>query len=865
MIKQLFSSSKRRTTAQAMVEFALALPVLLLVIYGLIETGRLIFIYASVVTAARQASRYGSATGVNTGRTPYYEDCTGITAAANSVAFINAFSSIQITYDHGLDSSGNPVGFVINNNPNQFPSCVNPWTSGLTLANGDRINVQVSAQYSPIVPLVPFKPFTITSSSSRTLLVSIPITVTSVPQSLTTSGLSLQKIPFPTTYDTPGQQITYSYNISNTGSSNVPGPITISDNKIANVSCPSGDLAAGASMTCTATYTITQADIDGLSISNTALALSSSGSSNVGAATVTAILNPKITLSKTGELLGSIDVGQPINYTYTLQNTGNMTLTSPYTITDDLVSTKNITCPTSDLAPGNSITCTGTYSITSKDINAGSVTNNASATAIVKGNGATTPPSNTASATVLTPPILLTITTDTASVTALNQVVTYTYRIKNPGTTNVSSPFTVTDNRITGITCPTGTITPGNSITCTGTHQFGQGDFDAGPLFIDQATATAQNSKNKTISSNPFSFSEPIALSFQLSLTKTANPTTQYVKGQNVTYTYVLMNTSNVTLTAPFAVADNKVATIGCPATPTSLAPNATITCGGGGALGGVYAITQADIDTGFVINQATATANYGGQIVTSNQASATVLTYNGARLTLKKTANTATYSAAGQTVTYTYTLINSGNVTLNPPFAVTDSLPLVSGVTCPSSSPIAPATSTTCTGTYVTTSTDMSNGSVGNTATATAVNSATSTTITSNQASLTITALGPVACDVRHSALKTAPFSMTIFNFSSTATISIAEIDIYYNNASPQAITSLTFGGSPIWSGSISTNPGVFKTFSGSVSISPGSNAGLIVFFGQPYSANGTERITVTFNQIGCPVLDSSNAGQYP
>ncbi|MGE5251945.1 MAG: TadE family protein, partial [Bacteroidota bacterium] len=53
-----------KSKAQAMVEFALALPILLLVVYGLLESGRLLFIYASVVTAARQAARYGSATGL---------------------------------------------------------------------------------------------------------------------------------------------------------------------------------------------------------------------------------------------------------------------------------------------------------------------------------------------------------------------------------------------------------------------------------------------------------------------------------------------------------------------------------------------------------------------------------------------------------------------------------------------------------------------------------------------------------------------------------------------------------------------------------------------------------------------------------
>src|SRR5512140_3035262 len=90
---------KTKTTAQAMVEFALALPILLLVIYGLLETGRLLFMYASVVTAARQAARYGSATGDNGSGTRYYNDCSGIMTAARRLEFIQRFNNITIAYD----------------------------------------------------------------------------------------------------------------------------------------------------------------------------------------------------------------------------------------------------------------------------------------------------------------------------------------------------------------------------------------------------------------------------------------------------------------------------------------------------------------------------------------------------------------------------------------------------------------------------------------------------------------------------------------------------------------------------------------------------------------------------------------------
>ena len=98
-----------------------------------------------------------------------------------------------------------------------------------------------------------------------------------------------------------------------------------------------------------------------------------------------------------------------------------------------------------------------------------------------------------------------------------------------------------------------------------------------------------------------------------LSLTKTAAPTTYSKVGDKITYSYVIKNTGNVTLTGPFTVADNKT-TVTCPTT-ASLAPGASITCSAS------YTITAADVTAGKVTN--TATAAGGG--VTSNTVTETV------------------------------------------------------------------------------------------------------------------------------------------------------------------------------------------------------------------------------------------------
>ncbi|MGC9469245.1 MAG: TadE/TadG family type IV pilus assembly protein, partial [Anaerolineae bacterium] len=51
--------AKARHRGQGLVEFALILPVLLLIIIGTLEFGRIMFIYVNITNAAREGTRYG--------------------------------------------------------------------------------------------------------------------------------------------------------------------------------------------------------------------------------------------------------------------------------------------------------------------------------------------------------------------------------------------------------------------------------------------------------------------------------------------------------------------------------------------------------------------------------------------------------------------------------------------------------------------------------------------------------------------------------------------------------------------------------------------------------------------------------------
>ena len=86
--------------------------------------------------------------------------------------------------------------------------------------------------------------------------------------------------------------------------------------------------------------------------------------------------------------------------------------------------------------------------------------------------------------------------------------------------------------------------------------------------------------------------------------------------------------------------------------------------------------------------------------------------------ISLEKSASISSYSAAGTLVTYSYTVTNTGDVTLNP-VTVTDPMPGLSPISCPATT-LSPAANETCTATYTTTQADVDRGSLQTTGTAT-------------------------------------------------------------------------------------------------------------------------------------------------
>lgn len=209
-------------------------------------------------------------------------------------------------------------------------------------------------------------------------------------------------------YTKPGDVVTYSFVATNT-TPKAPTNTTL-NTSLTNVritedsfsgvgdmsafSCTPAQgstLASGAKLTCYATYTVQQGDVDAGRMTNTARA---TGTPAVGPAvtdtddeTIPAVWKASLLLDKSASVEdvdgdGVTGLGDHIQYTFEVTNTGSVTLTN-IAIADDLLAQAGITvtCAPTTLAPQATATCTADdpYVVTQPDVDAKVVVNTATA------------------------------------------------------------------------------------------------------------------------------------------------------------------------------------------------------------------------------------------------------------------------------------------------------------------------------------------------------------------------------------------------------------------------------------------------------------------------------------------------------
>ncbi|MEV6125185.1 hypothetical protein AB0M23_32535, partial [Streptomyces sp. NPDC052077] len=549
-----------------------------------------------------------------------------------------------------------------------------------------------------------------------------------------------------------GDEITYSFTVTNTGN------VTLTDVKIDEgeftgsgdlgaVDCPeegTASLAPGDTVTCTAVYTVTQADVDAGSVENSATATGTPPSgeppvSPPSEVTVETDDAPGLSVVKsaTTQEPDKLVLGEEITYSFVVENTGNVTVKDVKVDEGEFSGSGDLgamDCPaegTAALAPGETMTCTASYTVTQADVDAGSITNSATATGVPpRGEPPVSPPSEV---TVPTPPepALEVVKSASAGKLVAGEEITYSFAVTNTGNVTLED-VTVDEGEFTGsgtlgaVDCPEGAVSlaPGETVTCTAVYTVTQADVDAGSV-KNSATATGTPPSGEPPVSPPSETTVETDDAPGLSVVKsgsTGEPG-KLVVGEEVTYTFAVTNTGNVTVKDVKVeegefTGSGKLSAVDCPAGAGSLAPGGTVVCTA------AYTVTQADVDAGSVTNSATATGTPPrGEPPVSPPSEVTVPAPAEPALVLAKSAS-AGKLVAGEEITYSFAVTNTGNVTVKD-VTVDEGEFTGSGklgaVDCPAgAASLAPGKTVTCTAVYTVTQADVDAGSVENSATAT-------------------------------------------------------------------------------------------------------------------------------------------------
>jgi len=338
------------------------------------------------------------------------------------------------------------------------------------------------------------------------------------------------------------------------------------------------------------------------------------------------------------------------------------------------------------------------------------------------------------------PAIALVKTADTSALSSppvTDETITYRFAITNTGNVTLTN-VTLTDP-LPGLVLsggPIPSLAPGDtdSTTFAGIYLLLQTDVDGGSV-TNQAEATGTDpfgdpvsDLSGTTNGDDTPLVTPLTDTPGIALVKTAAPafSAPPAVGDQISFAFTVTNTGNVTLTN-VTVTDPLPGIVLTGGPIASLAPGARDST----TFTAAYLLTQADIDAGEVVNQATATGTppTGPSVADLSGADAatdapTVVPVTQAPgIALVKTVDASDFFDGpdpGDQLRYAFTVTNTGSVTLTN-VTIADPLPglVLSGGPIPS---LAPGASDTATfsATYTPTPADITAGRVTNTATAT-------------------------------------------------------------------------------------------------------------------------------------------------
>jgi uncharacterized repeat protein (TIGR01451 family) len=479
-----------------------------------------------------------------------------------------------------------------------------------------------------------------------------------------TPGLTIAKVANPTSIAAPGV-ITYTITVENTGNVNLTS-VAVSDAFAGGATFVSGDesdtdvLNVGETWIYTADYEVTQADINlGTDIVNTASVVTTElPTAEVASATTTISQAPGLTIDKVANPT-SIAAPGVITYTITVENTGNVNLTS-VAVSDAFAGGATFVSgdesDTDVLNVGETWIYTADYEVTQADINLGTdIVNTASVVTTEL------PTAETASATTTitqTPGLTITKVANPTSIAAPG-VITYTITVENTGNVNltsvaVSDAFAGGATFVSGDESDTDVLNVGETWIYTADYEVTQADINLGTDIVNTASVVTTELPTAEVASATTTITQTPGLTID----KVANPTSIAAPGV-ITYTITVENTGNVNLTS-VAVSDAFAG--GATFVSGDESDTDVLNVGETWIYTADYEVTQADINLGTdIVNTASVVTT---ELPTAEVASATTTISQTPGLTIAKVANPTSIAAPG-VITYTITVENTGNVNL--------------------------------------------------------------------------------------------------------------------------------------------------------------------------------------------------------
>ncbi len=451
----------------------------------------------------------------------------------------------------------------------------------------------------------------------------------------------------PTTPVLPGGSLVYSGTVRNLGDTILNDIVVVSDRPAPNTTVfTAGSLAPGASANFTSSLT---APASGCDVTTTFSARGKDACTpnmvtNTVSATCPINTAPAIAVTLACPV-APVATGGLITYTGTVRNSGNVTLNN-VTVVNNQASPSTVFTVAS-LAPGVSANFTASFTTPA---DACSVSSSVTAS----GSGACTEGRVTASASATcplgtAPGIMVTQVCPVSPVTP-GGLLTYSGTVRNSG--NITLTNVVVVNNLSGATpvFTAATLAPGAVANFTGSYSAPANTCST----ASSSTATGRSICGVAVT-HTASATCPILTAPQIVVTAVC-PTAPIVPGSVLTYSGTVRNAGNITLTNVVVVSDR-------PAANTTVFTAASLAPGASAPYTASFTVPATDCSVATTVAATGKDLCTGATTANSANITCTVATAPAIAVTL---ACPATPVATGGLITYTGTVRNSGNVTLN-------------------------------------------------------------------------------------------------------------------------------------------------------------------------------------------------------